>query len=276
MTGTGTSTRLAVAERAAREGAAVAGRWFRRDVDVETKDGQTDVVTRADREAQARVCERLRESYPDEPVAGEESDAPTSVPERGRAWIVDPIDGTNNFVRGLASFATAVAAVADGEPVAAAVVAPALGDAYVAGDGAATRNGERVTVRAESDPERCTVAPTFWWDRDRRKEYAAAARETVERFGDLRRVGSAQVALASLAAGSLDGVFTNRRTHPWDTVAGVHLVRRAGGRVTDLDGEPWRHDARGLVASTGAVHDEVLAAARATDAVRTGSEPERS
>jgi 3'-phosphoadenosine 5'-phosphosulfate (PAPS) 3'-phosphatase len=70
-----------------------------------------------------------------------------------------------------------------------------------------------------------------------------------------------EVELARLAAGELDGVFTNVDAHPWDTIAGVHLVRQAGGRVTDLDGERWRHDAVGLVASNGGVHDAVLAAA---------------
>jgi myo-inositol-1(or 4)-monophosphatase len=70
-----------------------------------------------------------------------------------------------------------------------------------------------------------------------------------------------------VAAGGLDGLATNLRMNPWDAVGGVLLVRRAGGRVTGLDGEPWRPDSTGLVASNGEVHDEVLAAAREADAV---------
>jgi myo-inositol-1(or 4)-monophosphatase len=100
---------------------------------------------------------------------------------------------------------------------------------------------------------------------DRRDEYARACEAIVERFADLRRPGSAQAALAELAAGSVEGVVTNVDTNPWDTVAGVHLVRQAGGRVTDLEGNRWRHDSRGLVASNGHLHDEVLAAAQAID-----------
>jgi myo-inositol-1(or 4)-monophosphatase len=68
-----------------------------------------------------------------------------------------------------------------------------------------------------------------------------------------------------VAAGSLEATITNVDPNPWDTVAGVHLVRQAGGRVTDLAGDRWRHDSRGLVASNGRAHDEVLAAARAID-----------
>ncbi|WP_415379245.1 inositol monophosphatase family protein [Halosimplex sp. TS25] len=253
--------RAAVAERAARAGGSVAESLFRRDIAVETKENETDYVTRADREAQEETLAVIREHYPDEPVVAEEADAAKVVPESGAAWIVDPIDGSHNFVRGGRTWATSVGVVEDGEPVAAATVCPAVGDAVVAADGRVERNGEPVTVSDRTDPERCMVAPTVWWPHDRRDEFAAAARAAVTRFGDVRRPGSVQTALARLAAGELDGVYTNVDAHPWDTVAGVHLVRRAGGRVTDLDGERWRHDSVGLVASNGGVHDAVLDAA---------------
>jgi myo-inositol-1(or 4)-monophosphatase len=100
------------------------------------------------------------------------------------------------------------------------------------------------------------------WGRDRRDEYAAACRAVVERFGDLRRLGSAQAQLAMVAAGTLDGVVTNVYANPWDTVAGVHLIRLAGGTVTDVHGDRWRHDSHGLVASNGAIHEQLLGAAQ--------------
>ncbi|MEF8789220.1 MAG: inositol monophosphatase [Haloarculaceae archaeon] len=255
--------RAETALRAARAGATVAESGFRGALDVERKDGANDVVTAADRDAQRRVVEVVREEYPDDAVVGEEEDALKSVPDDGPTWVVDPIDGTSNYVRGTRTWATSVAAVLDGEPVAAANVAPALGDTYAVGPDGATRNGEPVSVTDESDPELCTVCPTFWWKFDRRTEYAAAAREAVERFGDVRRVGSAQLTLSMVAAGELDGAFTNRTATPWDTVAGVGLVRAAGGTVTDRHGDPWRHDSEGLVASNGRVHGALLAAARA-------------
>ncbi|WP_436908608.1 inositol monophosphatase family protein [Halosimplex marinum] len=253
--------RRAAAERAARAGGEVAASLFRGDLAVETKDNETDYVTRADGEAQEAAVEVLRERYPDEPVVGEEADARKTVPETGRAWVVDPIDGSHNYVRGGRVWGTCVAAVRDGEPVAAATVCPALGDAYVAGEGPTERNGEVVAVSDRADPATCSVAPTVWWPSDRRDEFARAAEAVVTRFGDLRRPGSVQVALAQVAAGRLDAAITNVAVNPWDSIAGAHLVRRAGGRVTDLAGDRWRHDATGLVASNGAVHDDALAAA---------------
>ena len=257
--------RAALARYAAVEGGEVAAELFRSGVAVETKNGKTDVVTESDRAAQRRVAEVIAAEHPDELLVGEEEDALKEIPESGTAWVVDPIDGTNNYVRELPTWATAVACVVDGEPVAAANALPALDDVYTADGDAAYRNGHEVTVAETTDPERAAVIPTIWWPMDRREEYARACRAIVERFADLRRPGSAQAALAELAAGSVEGVITNVWTNPWDTVAGVHLVRQAGGRVTDLDGERWRHDARGLVASNGHLHEEVLAAARAID-----------
>ena len=267
------NSRAAVATAAARAGARVAAEGFRDGLAVETKDGETDVVTAADREAQSRVIETIRETFPDDTVVGEEEDSPKTVPETGDAWIVDPIDGTNNFVRDIEEFATAVAAVTDSFPTAAAVVLPAHDDAYVADETTATRNDESISVSTVSDPELACVVPTVWWPQDRRDEYAQACEAIVRRFADLRRLGSAQAALARLAAGSVEGVVTNVDCNPWDTVAGVHLVRVAGGRVTNLTGEPWRVGDRGLVASNGAVHDEVLAAAREIDSVASAETP---
>ena len=256
--------RAAVAERAARAGARVADERFRSDIAVETK-GEVDVVTEADRAAQRTVIEAIRESFPDDAIVGEEEDERKTVPDEGAAWVIDPIDGTNNYVRDIRVWATAVAAVVDGEPVAAAVVAPALGDVYTADAEGAYRNGEPIAVSDVSDERRATVAPTLWWEFDARDEYAAACEAVVRRFGDMRRLGSAQITLSTAAAGGFEGVVSNLRANPWDSVAGVFIVRQAGGRATDLEGDRWRHDSTGLVVSNGDLHDEVLATARAVE-----------
>jgi len=263
----GASGRAALARRAAVAGGDVAKEFFRTGVAVETKAGKTDVVTEADRAAQREVEEIIREERPEEPIVGEEADALKSVPETGPAWIVDPIDGTNSYVRELTTWATAVGCVVDGEPVAACNYLPAMDDVYTADSEAAYRNGSEISVSSISDPERAAVVPTVWWPRERRDEYARACEAIVTRFADLRRPGSAQAALAMVAAGSVEGVITNVQTKPWDTIAGVHLVRQAGGNVTDLEGNRWHHDARGLVVSNGALHDELLEAAQAIDDV---------
>ncbi len=257
-----------VALTAARAGASVADERFRTAIAVERKGAKTDVVTEADREAQAAVAATIAEAFPGEPIVGEEDEEPSKVPAEGPAWIVDPIDGTHNYVRAIPTFATAVAAVVDAEPVAASIVLPALGDVYHAGSDGVVRNGEPIAVVERTDPEECTACPLIWWPMDRREEYAAATRAIVTRFGDLHRMGCAQATLATIAAGGIDAAFTNVDANPWDTVAGVHLIREAGGTVTDLAGDPWRHDGDGLVASSGPLHGTVLEAAREVEAAR--------
>jgi myo-inositol-1(or 4)-monophosphatase len=268
--------RARVARAAASAGATLAHERFRTALAVETKDGKTDVVTDADREAQRRVAAIIRESFPDDPIVGEELDARETVPVDGPAWVVDPIDGTNNFVRGCPYWATSVAAVVDGAAVAAANVLPALGDSYVVDGETVARDGDMVAVSERTDPETFTVAPTMWWDYDRRAEYATATREIVERFGDLRRFGCAQATLAAVADGTIEGTITNVVVNPWDSVAGAAMVDAAGGTVTDLDGDRWRPGARGLVASNGTRHDSLLAAARAVDARREAATADES
>ncbi len=265
--------RATVARRAATAGGAVADESFRGEFTVETKEGDTDYVTNVDRAAQETVRETIGEAYPDDVVVGEEEGARSRVPEDGPAWVVDPIDGTNNFVRGIRWYATSVAAVVDGEPVAAANVLPSLGDTYRADAERATLNGDPIAVSDVDDPGKAVVAPTIWWAFDRREEYANATGAIVERFADLRRFGCAQAALSLLAAGAIEGVVTNVDTLPWDTIAGVHLIRTAGGTVTDLEGDRWHHDSTGLVASNGHVHETVLEAARAIEAPDPSGSP---
>lgn len=260
--------RLAVAREAATAGGERALEDFRTDLTVETKGRPTDLVTASDHAAQERVVEVIEDAFPDDPVLGEEEGTVDELPESGPAWIVDPIDGTKNFVRGFQCWTTAVAAVVDAEPVAAAIVAPALGDSFAAGDDGATRNGDPIAVPDRDEPAEAAVCPTLWWPPERRDEFAAIADAVVHRFDECRRIGSSQFELALVASGGLDATIANVRGAPWDTVAGAHLVRQAGGRVTDLEGERWRHDARGLVASSGAIHEDALAAARAGDDVR--------
>ena len=257
--------RVDCAVRAARSGASVAADSFRSAHDVETKSSKTDVVTQVDHAAQDRVVQSITEVYPDEPIVGEEGKRAGSVPPDGTAWIVDPIDGTANYVRGIPTFCTAVAAVEDGTPTVAALVFPVQGDTYVFDGESARLNDDVVSASDRTDPHVCTVSPTLWWDRNRRDEYAKACSEIVHRFADLRRVRCAQAELAMVATGAQDATFANVPAHPWDTVAGVSLIRAAGGTVTELDGSPWRHDSESLVASNGEIHDEVLAAARAVE-----------
>ncbi|WP_226023494.1 inositol monophosphatase family protein [Halomicrobium salinisoli] len=261
--------RAAIAERAARAGGVVAREGFRADHAVETKDNKNDLVTELDRDAQRQAVATVREEFPDDAFVCEEdavrddgADLVDDVPETGPAWIVDPIDGTTNFVHGNRTWATAVAAMEDGEPAAAAVYLPSQEELYAGGPDSATRDGESLSVSDRTDPERFVVAPVGWFGMDDRDAFAALCRAVVERFGDMRRIGSFQATLAQVADGALEGLVCPHATHVWDTAAGVHLVREAGGTVTDVHGDRWRHDSEGLVASNGEAHDVLVEAAQ--------------
>lgn len=254
--------RAVTVERAARAGADVAATSFRRELTVETKAHKTDVVTQADRNAQRRVIEVIQDEYPDDAIVGEEEDELKETPDEGAAWVIDPIDGTSNFVRGNRRWATSVAAVVDGEPVAAANVLPSLGDSYVAGPDGVRRNDDPASVSDRTDPEAFAVSPINWSGPDRRDEYVATARSIITRFGDLRRVGSAQATLSMVADGALEATLTVTEPNDWDVLAGAFMVETAGGTVTDLAGNDWRHDSDSLIASNGRSHATVLEAAR--------------
>lgn len=254
--------RAAVAERAARAGGVVARETFRQEVAVETKADKTDVVTTADRDAQQQVVATVRQEFPDDPVLCEEEvpvvgsvDRRDSVPATGPVWVVDPVDGTANYVRGLRYWATVVAALVDGKPVGVATYLPAQEDIYAAGPESVTHNGDPMRVSDRTDPETFALGAVGRWPREKG---GASLDELGGRFGDVRRVGSMQATLALVASGSLEGAVTTGRPHPWDSIAGAELVRRAGGTVTGTGGEPWTHESVGLVASNGQAHDRLL------------------
>ena len=265
--------RRIVAERAAHAGAEVAEAAFRRPLEVETKANPSDFVTDADRNAQDAVLEVLRRADPDATVVAEEGDSAsgestaadgpadaTTIPTDGVAWIVDPIDGTRNFVAGSRIWATSVAAVVEGETAAAATLMPAYGDDYALGPDGVTRNGAPVGPSEFDDPLAFTVAPLGWWPHEERDEFARLCDVLGDRFGDVRRYGCAQAVLGMVASGELDAAVATRRMHPWDAVAGAAMVERAGGTVSDLEGDPWRPDSSGLVVSNGNAHGPLVEA----------------
>jgi myo-inositol-1(or 4)-monophosphatase len=253
-----------VARTAASAGAAVAAARFGADLEVSNKGvtdgpvGPADVVTEADRETQRRVVEVLTELDPEATVVGEENDAAKTVPETGRAWVIDPIDGTFNFVRGIHYWTTSVAATVDGEPVAACSILPALDRVYLGDANGAYLDDEPVAVSDRGSARASTVALTIPPAYGERSEYTAGTGDVYEQFGTVVRLCSAQVTFALLARGALDGAVTPQRPNPWDSLAGAHLIRQAGGVVTDIDGDRWTTTSDSMVASNGCLHDTLL------------------
>jgi myo-inositol-1(or 4)-monophosphatase len=247
------------AERLARGAGALLegyyGRLHRRDAD--RKGGAArDLVSEADLASE----EYLSGEIPaEDDLLGEEG----SCRETGasRRWIVDPLDGTVNFLHGIPFWAVSIGVVEDGELTVGIVHSPALGWTFAAERGkGATLNGQPIHVSESATLSESIVGTGFAY---RRNELADNNFDNFERIGmrcaGVRRMGAAAVDLALLASGRIDG-FWELHLSPWDIAAGILLVREAGGTVTDFGGAESLDvllDGRNLVASNGAVHNEL-------------------
>lgn len=199
----------------------------------ETKSTPVDPVTAVDRAAEVRIAERLRELRADDGIVGEEGANVAGT--TGVEWVVDPIDGTVNFLYGLPVYAVSVGAAVDGELAAGAVVNVASGDVYSAavGEGAfVERGGERkrlIASRADNT-DLALVATGFGYDAHRRAAQAEILRLVLPRVRDIRRLGSAAIDLCHVAEGRVDAYYEHG-THPWDYAAGAVIAAEAGAVV---------------------------------------------
>jgi myo-inositol-1(or 4)-monophosphatase len=208
----------------------------RLDLGILTKSTATDLVTDLDRSVERMLVDGLLSARPDDGVLGEEGAdrAGTS----GVRWILDPVDGTTNFVYGHPGFNVSVAAEVDGQIVAGCVVDPLHRDVFCAvRGGGATRNDLAISCREPDDLSKALVATGFSYDPDRRRRQAVVLTHVLPRIRDIRRQGAAAVDLCWVACGRLDG-FYERGLQPWDHAAGALIATEAGARVEDLDGGP--------------------------------------
>jgi myo-inositol-1(or 4)-monophosphatase len=192
-----------------------------------TKSSDTDIVTRADQAAEALVKQRLLGARPGDGLVGEEGDDLPGT--SGVVWIVDPIDGTVNYLYGLPHFAVSIAAEVHGEVVAGVVVAPARALEYVATlGGGATCNGRPVRPRAVVPLAERLVATGFSYEQPARARQAAYIASLLPRVRDLRRLGSCALDLCGVASGTLDA-YVEEGAHIWDHAAAGLVVLEAGG-----------------------------------------------
>lgn len=246
--------RLHEARQISREAADLARRFFD-DVgrlEVEHK-GVQDFVTRADREVEALVRQRLGERFPGDGFLGEESGR---TPGTG-AWIVDPIDGTANFMRGLPTFAVSIAYVdARALPRVGIIEEVARGLTYSAHrGGGAFRDGDRLAVSSVDRLDRCALSLGFW-TKSEPDPFVFAAKNLADARCDVRRLGSACLGLAYTAAGHTEG-FWQWMINSWDVAAGILLVEEAGGRTTPFFAAGGLDGPRPLLAANAALAEAV-------------------
>jgi myo-inositol-1(or 4)-monophosphatase len=227
--------------------------------DVREKE-RADLVTDIDEASERLIVGRLRERYPADAIVAEETAA--SPASSGRRWIVDPVDGTANFVHGHPFVAVSIALWDDAGPAVGVVHAPFLGEVFhaVRGGGAFV-NGRPLRVSAVSEFGRSLLATGFPFKQGKGNldAYMLLVADAVRSTHDVRRAGSAALDLAFTAAGRVDGYFEPGLA-PWDIAAGILLVLEAGGRVTGWPGDADPPIATGrLVATNGRIHDELTA-----------------
>lgn len=281
---------IELARRIALQAGALAAERRREGVSVAaSKSSDVDIVTAADRETEALIRALIALERPDDAFYGEESDAAAGT--SGLVWVVDPIDGTVNYLYGSPAWAISIAVGELGAPggsghsdgtgaeptaswraLAGVVYAPASGELY-----AATAGGgawvEQIDSPAHAAPQRLRVnsgAPLgqaligtgFSYTADRRQAQAEVLRTLLPRVRDIRRVGSAALDLCAVAAGRLDGYF-ERHLNPWDHAAGALVAAEAGAQVAGLHGAPATADM--LIAAEPALFAELHAALLAAE-----------
>ena len=219
----------------------------------------SDFVTEVDTAAERAIRDVILARRPDAEVLGEELSP--AVVARGTTFVVDPLDGTTNYLHGFPVYAVSIGVVRDGLLDAGVVLDVAQNVHFTATrGGGAFRNGERIRVSANSEPSRALIGTGFPFKHlvhldAYQRQFAAIVRET----SGLRRPGAAALDLASVACGWFDG-FWELSLAPWDIAAGVLLVREAGGVVTDLDGNDTTGLSHGpLLAASAALHPWLLA-----------------
>jgi myo-inositol-1(or 4)-monophosphatase len=228
---------LELAERAARAAGEVLLSYYGRAPEgLASKTSATDPVSDADREAERVIRELLEAERPDDGLVGEEGSR--SSGDSGRRWVVDPLDGTVNFLYGLRAWGVSVA-LEDEEGLAVGVVFnPVSRECFAAERGkGATLNGQPIHVTGCRSLDRAMVATGFSYESERRAEQAEILVRLLPRIRDLRRAGAAALDLAYVAAGRADS-FYERGLKRWDEAAGLLLVHEAGGVTADLAGEP--------------------------------------
>lgn len=253
---------LWVALRAARAGATVVRDNFGVAVKADFK-SDANPVTAIDRLSEQHVLQVLRQNYPDDAVVAEEGGG--NQPAGDRVWLVDPLDGTVNFVHSVPHVAVSVALWIQGEPAVGVVIDPLRREEFTAErGGGAFFGGNQIAVSLQPQLSHGLIATGFPYDRNLHADaYAANLASVLARAQGIRRMGSAALDLAWVAAGRYDG-YWEFSLNPWDVAAGVLLITEAGGTVSNASGDPFRLSDTGVVGSNGHIHRELVEAVQPT------------
>lgn len=222
--------------------------------DVRTKSSGTDMVTEVDRESERLIVDSIRRERPDDGILGEEGGSREG--RSGYRWVIDPIDGTTNYIYGHPGFAVSIAVEREGEAVVGVVDDPMHGDLFTAIRGrGAHRNDAPIRVSETAGLGSALVATGFGYEPEQRRDQARVLARVLPRIRDIRRMGAAAVDLCSVACGRVDA-FYERGLNPWDLAAGELIAIEAGAVVSAIEGGPPR--AGSVLAAPPGLHGELL------------------
>ena len=203
---------------------------------VATKSSASDFVTEVDRAAEELIVGRIRAARPDDAILGEEGASVEGT--SGYRWVIDPIDGTTNFIHRHTGFAVSIAVERAGETLAGVVLDVMQGELFSAvRGGGATRDGAPITISGATELSSALVATGFSYDRELKRRQGAVIAGLLPQIGDIRRMGAAAVDLCSVACGRVDAYF-ERGLKPWDYAAGALIATEAGAEVGSIEGGP--------------------------------------
>jgi myo-inositol-1(or 4)-monophosphatase len=221
-----------------------------------------DLVTDGDFAADKAIQGVIRAAFPDHVIVSEESEQAKDIagwtPPEGFWWIIDPIDGTSNYARGMPSWSVSIAA-GKGQSLLASAVYDVLRDQlFSAGKGlGATLNGQSLRVSTQDEMERTLVGADWAVGAEYRLQILRLVNVLMPQVRSLRCWGTSALALAHLAAGYLD-CYLHVRLKPWDAAGGVLMVQEAGGTISDIRGEAWHIRSSSIFASNGILHDTLV------------------
>jgi len=214
-----------------------------------SRKGPGDFVSAADHRAEKIIFEELSKARPGYGFLMEEAGI-VEGPDKTHTWIIDPLDGTTNFLHGMPHFAISIALQRDGQIVNGVIYNPVTDDLFIAEKGqGAYLNDRRLRVAARTKMEDAAIATgIFFSDADWLETYSKELNAMVPKVAAIRRLGAASLDLAWVAAGRFDGYWEHGR-QPWDVAAGILMVREAGGFVTDISGGDRLLDSKGIIAA---------------------------
>lgn len=245
---------LELALAAAAKGAEIVRNGFGSHKITEQK-GRLDPVTEIDHASEHAIVDLLTTSRPEDGLLGEEGSAREST---GRRWIIDPLDGTVNFIHGIPQVGVSVALYDGNTPLVGVVHDPIRNEVFAAvrGEGA-TRNGEPIRVSQTAELHRSVIVTGFPYDHDKHAAaYAKTVGAVLEHVNGIRRLGSAALDFGWLACGRFDG-YWEYSLGPWDAAAGALIATEAGATITDGRGRPYTVDSPHFVAANPRLHDQL-------------------